>query len=73
MVFDFSASNLFGQLIFGAVGFVAFAFGKKMSQWSIMFVGLAMMIGPYFIDQTWLIYATGLAGILALFLLRQRA
>jgi hypothetical protein len=67
---DFSgitATNLFAGLIFGSIGFVGFIFGKKMHLWKAMFIGLALMAYPYFIENTLTLCAIGLAGTAALF------
>ena len=69
-IFNLSAANLIGGLIFGSIGFVAFAYGKKMSLWKMMFCGLALMIFPYFVANTVAIWAIGGVGSVALFFLR---
>jgi hypothetical protein len=65
-----SFSNLFGGLIFGSIGFVAFIYGKRMHVWKPMFLGIALMIYPYFVANTMAIYAIGIAGTVALFFFR---
>ena len=55
-----------GSLLFGAVGFVAFMYGKQMALWKPMVFGGALMVYPYFVPQTWLIYAIGCALCLGL-------
>jgi hypothetical protein len=63
-------SNLMGGLIFGSIGFVAFIYGKRMNVWKPMFLGLALMVFPYFIENpTWL-FATGIFGTALLFFFR---
>lgn len=66
-----SPANLFGNLLFSSIGFVAFIYGKRLSLWKPMFCGLAMMVATYFIDDTMMMYATGLVGSIALFFLRE--
>jgi len=56
-----SPSVLFAWLFFGVIGFAAFTYGRKRGQWRQMAVGLALMVFPYFVAQTWLLYAIGLA------------
>ena len=63
-------SALLGSLLFGAVGFVAFMYGKKMALWKPMVFGGALMVYPYFVPQTWLIYAIGCALCLGLYIFR---
>lgn len=65
-----SAVNLIGNLLFSSIGFVAFIYGKKQSLWKPMFIGLALMIFPYFISQTLALFAAGVVGTALLFLLR---
>jgi hypothetical protein len=57
----FSFANIIGGLIFSGVGFVAFVYGKKMTLWKPMVIGLALMIYPYFISDTWVLYGVGIA------------
>ena len=66
----FSGPNLFAGLLFSSIGFVGFAYGKKMSLWRPMFLGLALMAYPYFIEDTIVLCAIGLAGSGLLFWLR---
>ncbi len=70
---DFSgitATNLFASLFFSSIGTVGFIYGKRMSSWKPMFIGLALAAYPYFIESTVLLCAIGLAGTVALFWLR---
>ena len=69
-MFDMSPANLIGGFVFGSIGFVAFIYGKRMNLWKMMFAGLALMIFPYFIANTAIMYVIGLFGSAALFLLR---
>ena len=54
-----SPAYLFGALMFGVIGFAAWRFGKKASFAITKWLGLALMIFPYFISETWLLYAVG--------------
>jgi len=65
-----SPAALPGSLLFGAVGFVAFVYGKKMVQYKPMVIGMALMAYPYFVPQAWLIYAIGCVLCLGLHLFR---
>jgi hypothetical protein len=66
----FTAANLFGQILFGAIGFAAFVYGRKQSLMKPMVLGIVIMAYPYFIPQTWLLYAIGAVLTASLFLLR---
>jgi hypothetical protein len=69
-MFGLSAANLIGNFLFSSVGFVGFVYGKRMNLWKLMFCGLALMIYPYFIADTFAMYAIGALGTAALFFLR---
>ena len=57
--------------MFGAIGFAAFIFGKKSARWKPMGLGVALMVYPYFISQTWLLYTIGCALCFGLILFRE--
>lgn len=66
----FSTASVVANLLFSAVGFVAFAYGKRMQLWRTMFIGLALMIYSYFIANTILLFGLGAALTAALFIWR---
>ena len=70
-MFGLSAANLIGNLLFSSIGFIGFIYGKRMNLWKLMFCGLALMVYPYFIGNTVMMYAIGAAGSIALFFLRE--
>ena len=65
-----SAANLFGGLLFGAVGFSAFIYGKKQSSAKPMLIGIALMAYPYFISNTLALYLVGAGLSASLFFFR---
>jgi hypothetical protein len=65
-----SPANLFGSVMFGIVGFAAYRYGKKTGNFNPMMFGVALMVYPYFISQTWLLYAVGCGLCAALYFLR---
>ncbi|MBI3602606.1 MAG: amino acid transport protein [Candidatus Omnitrophica bacterium] len=65
-----TAANLIGNIIFSAIGFGAFVYGKKNKQYKAMTIGLILMIYPYFNGHTFWIYVIGVALTTALFLFR---
>jgi hypothetical protein len=67
---NFSTASLIAGFIFGSIGFVAFAYGKRMNLWKLMFCGLALMIYPYFVANTVAMIVIGVVGSLALPFLR---
>lgn len=52
---------LVGTLLFGIVGAVAWWHGKKSSSPAPKWLGLALMLYPYAVPQTWLLYGVGMA------------
>ena len=50
---------LVGATLFGIVGAVAWWHGKKTQRPRAKWIGLALMLYPYAIAQTWLLYAAG--------------
>src|SRR6266403_2273830 len=59
---NLSAANLIGGFVFGSIGFVAFIYGKRMNLWRPMFGGLALMIYPYFVANTVILFIVGTIG-----------
>ncbi len=66
-----SPAALFGSLVFGAIGFAAFVYGKRMLAWKPMTIGVALMAYPYFVPRTWMIYVVGCALSVALYVCRE--
>jgi hypothetical protein len=50
---------LFGMVLFGIIGFAAYRYGKKASRPQAKWLGVALMLFPYAVSQTWLIYLVG--------------
>jgi hypothetical protein len=69
-MFGLSTANLIGNLLFSSIGFVGFIYGKRMNLWKLMLCGLALMIYPYFVADTVIMYAIGTLGSMGLFFLR---
>ncbi len=65
-----SGANLFAGLLFSSIGFVGFVYGKRMSAWKPLFIGIVLMAYPYFIESTLLLCAIGVAGSTALYFFR---
>ena len=53
-------ANILAMLIFGAVGFIAFTYGKKNGSFKPMTIGIVLMIYPYVITNTIAMYAVGI-------------
>ena len=52
---------LLGALVFGLIGYVAFRRGRKTSTAALTWIGVALMIYPYAVSQTWLLWTVGVA------------
>ncbi len=57
----FSAANIFGNLLFSAVGYVAYSYGKRMDNTRVMIQGGALMAYSYFVPDTVWLYVVGTA------------
>ncbi|OAI43429.1 hypothetical protein AYO41_00020 [Verrucomicrobia bacterium SCGC AG-212-E04] len=66
----FTPWNIFGMILFGSIGLGAFFYGRKASSWRALVIGFALMAYPYFVTETWLLYAIGSALTAALFIFR---
>lgn len=54
-----SASSLFWGMIFGAIGVGFFVYGKKQAAFVPLLCGLALMIFPFFVSNTYVLVAVG--------------
>lgn len=65
-----SPAALFAMLLFSVIGLAAFMYGKKQARWRPMTIGVALMVYPYFVDRTWLLWTIGAALCAGLFVFR---
>lgn len=56
-----SPAYIFGAIVFGVIGLVAFRRGRKSGRRRTLWLGVALMFYPYAISSTWLLYAVGAA------------
>jgi hypothetical protein len=63
---------LIGAILFGIIGFAAFRYGRKASVQSTKWIGIALMLYPYAISRTWLLYVVGTGLCVALYLSARR-
>jgi hypothetical protein len=54
-----STAYIIGIVIFGIVGFVVYRYGKRMSLQATKWIGVALMLYPYAVSTTWLLYLVG--------------
>jgi len=52
---------LVGLLVFGIAGLIFYRRGKKLDRPQLKWLGLAIMLYPYAISQTWLLWLIGAA------------
>ncbi len=55
---------LLGIFVFSVIGFAAYRYGKKASNMAVKWLGIALMLYPYAVSDTWLLWAVG-AGLCA--------
>jgi hypothetical protein len=65
-----SPAYIFGAILFGVIGIAAYRFGKKTSHTPAKWIGIALMLYPYAISDTWLLYLVGAVLSAALYLFR---
>ena len=63
-----SPAYLIGAIVFGLIGWVAFRRGRKSGRRLTLWLGVVLMVYPYAISRTWLLYVVGLALCGAIFL-----
>ena len=56
-----SVAYLIGSILFGIVGWVAFRRGRKTATSALTWAGLALMLYPYGVAETWMLWAIGVA------------
>jgi hypothetical protein len=54
-----SPGYIVGVILFGVLGLVAYYYGKRQGQPRTRWLGLALMLYPYVVWQTWLLYLVG--------------
>ncbi|MEO8835569.1 MAG: hypothetical protein ABI364_02395 [Caldimonas sp.] len=56
-----SPAYIVGAILFGILGLAAYYVGKRQGQPRTRWLGLALMLYPYVVWQTWLLYLVGAA------------
>ena len=54
-----SPAYIFGAVVFGIIGYAAYRYGKKAPNQATKWIGVALMLYPYAISGTWLLYIVG--------------
>lgn len=66
-----SPAYIFGAILFGIIGIAAYRYGKKTSLGYPKWIGVALMLYPYAISQTWMLYVVGAGLCVGLYLFRK--
>ena len=66
-----SPAYLFGAVLFSIIGLAAYRYGKKVSNQPVRWIGVLLMLYPYAISQTWLLYLFGAGLCLGMYLYRR--
>jgi hypothetical protein len=56
-----SPAYIAGAIVFGLVGLAGWRHGRRKQKPRAKWLGLALMLYPYVVPQTWLMYAVGAA------------
>lgn len=56
---NFSFANIMAWVIFGIIGWYAASYGWKNKSYKPLIIGVGLMIYPYFISNTILLYVIG--------------
>jgi hypothetical protein len=62
---------IFGAIAFGLLGYAAYRYGKRASLAAPKWIGVALMLYPYAISDTWLLYAVGTGLCIGLYIYRK--
>ena len=52
---------LIGAILFGLIGFAGYRYGKRMSLGKVKWIGVALMVYPYAVSGTEMLYVVGAA------------
>ena len=66
-----SPAYIFGAIVFGLIGFVAYRRGKATDRKATLWLGVALMVYPYGVSSTPWMYAVGTALCAALYVYRR--
>ena len=54
-----SPAYIAGVVVFSLIGIVAWWYGRRLGRPRMRWLGLALMLYPYVVWQTWLLYVVG--------------
>jgi len=61
-----SPAYIVGAILFGVLGIAAYYWGKREGRQRTRWLGVALMLYPYVVWQTWLLYLVGTGLCLAI-------
>lgn len=56
-----SPAYIFGAILFGLIGIGVYRYAKRAGRRRSKWLGVALMLYPYAVAQTWLLYVVGAA------------
>lgn len=65
-----TSAYIFGAILFGLIGFAAYRHGKRTSRPKVKWIGVGLMLYPYAVSGTAMLYVVGAALCLALYIWR---
>lgn len=60
-----TTSSLLFSLLFGSIGVGYFIYGKKQQRFAALFVGMGLVVYPYFVSNTYALVVIGV-GLMAI-------
>jgi hypothetical protein len=66
-----SPAYLFGLILFGITGYAAYRYGRKAGLTKPKWIGVALMLYPYVVSETWVLYGVGVSLCVALYVYRK--
>ena len=60
-----TTSSLLFAMLFGSIGLGYFIYGKKQQRFAALLAGLALIVYPYFVSNTYALVVTGM-GLMAI-------
>lgn len=57
---SFTFANIMAWVIFGLIGMFAFKYGRKEKSYKPLIIGVVLMVYPYFVSNTIVLYAVGI-------------
>jgi hypothetical protein len=61
---------LIGAIVFGLIGFAGYRYGKRMERAKVKWIGVALMVYPYAVSGTAMLYVVGAALCAAMYVWR---